>query len=205
MSKSVITSRRYKDGYLITIGIRLTRLRLLDFAYALSFFVGAVAFGRMFFLRNNNAPGSAILTIFSISFLIGCYRFLNKAGEYERLFIDGKQLEIISTRLLGSVKRTFLLKDICNFEFIGPERFDVHPLAGNLIDYLGFETEQKVIADLHGEGNVSFLYQGERIRFGKNITSWEFGELEVLLYDITNNDFRYTDQYERDTFRNSES
>lgn len=32
---------------------------------------------------------------------------------------------------------------------------------------------------------------------GQNIYSWESNELEVLLYDVTGNDLRYTDETER--------
>ncbi|WP_217602470.1 hypothetical protein [Chitinophaga sp. GbtcB8] len=51
-----------------------------------------------------------------------------------------------------------------------------------------------MINDLHGDNRLAFDYNGKTITFGNNIYSWDFDELEVVLYDITGNDFRYDDE-----------
>jgi len=48
------------------------------------------------------------------------------------------------------------------------------------------------------EGRASFVYQGQQVRFGKELASWDFDELEVLFYDITGNEFLYTDKFEQE-------
>jgi hypothetical protein len=78
-----------------------------------------------------------------------------------------------------------------------------HPLAGETFDYLGFQTEQKVISEMHGDNRLAFDYENKTVTFGENIYSWEFDELQILLYDITGNDFRYDDEFEK-TFKPNE-
>ena len=52
-----------------------------------------------------------------------------------------------------------------------------HPLAGKSFDYLGFQTEQKVINEMYGDNRLAFDYNGRTISFGKNVYSWEFDEI----------------------------
>jgi hypothetical protein len=37
----------------------------------------------------------------------------------------------------------------------------------------------------------------------QNVFSWQFEELEILLYDVTGNDFRYDDDFKK-TFKSTE-
>lgn len=193
-----------EDGKLIRLSSPYTRTRALNFFYALNFLFVSVMFCYILFNRGN---GSVLLTLvsllFIVAFSIGFYRFINKATETEKLFINKQQLDLIVTSLLNVTKRSFLLSDISDFKFLEKERYEPHPLGGQSFDYLGFQTEQQVIQDLHSEGRVSFIYHGRQIRFGKELTSWEFNELEVLLYDLTGNDLRYTDEYEQEHFPKS--
>jgi hypothetical protein len=50
---------------------------------------------------------------------------------------------------------------------------------------------------MHGDNRLAFDYEGRIITFGQDVYSWEFEELEILLYDITGNDFRYDDEFEK--------
>ncbi len=50
---------------------------------------------------------------------------------------------------------------------------------------------------MHGDDRLAFGYNGKTITFGENIYSWDFEQLEILLYDITGNDFRYDDKFEK--------
>lgn len=75
-----------------------------------------------------------------------------------------------------------------------------HPLSGNIFDYLGFPTEQKVIDDMHGNNKIGFNYESKFITFGNDVRSWDYEKLELLLYEVTENDFRYDDEFEK-TFK----
>ena len=143
---------------------------------------------------------SIISLLAMVAFSIASYRFINKATETERLFINRERLDIINSSLLKVAIKSYLLNEISDFKFLEKDKYEPHPLKGETFDYMGFQTEQEVIQDLHNEGRASFHYRGRQVRFGKELVSWEFKELEVLLYELTKNDFRYTDKYEQENF-----
>ena len=62
-----------------------------------------------------------------------------------------------------------------------------------------------MIQNLNEDGRISFEYEGKLVTFGKDVTSWEFEEMEILFYDVTGNDFRYTDDYEKQHFSAAKS
>jgi hypothetical protein len=57
-----------------------------------------------------------------------------------------------------------------------------------------------MINELHGDNRLGFYYEGKLVTFGEELYSWDFEKLEVLLYDITGNDFRYNDEFEKTHF-----
>ncbi len=178
-----------------------SKARILDFFYAFNFLAGTIGFSYLLLTTWNDSFMASIIALLGIvAFAIASYRFINKATEMEKLFINPQRLDIVNSSLFKVSKKSFLLADISDFKFLEKERYEPHPLKGETFDYLGFQAEQEVIQDLHSEGKVSFLYNGKQIRFGKDLASWEFNDLEVLLYDLTGNDFRYTDKYEQETF-----
>lgn len=190
----------YKDGKLVRLSTN-GRIRILNSFYALNFFAGAIAFALLFLFKwNESVAASTIAILGAIAFAIAFYRFINKATENEKIFVNKEKIELIDATLFNVNRRSFLNKDISDFKFLAAEKYETHPLKGETFDYLGFQTEQRVIQDLHSEGRASFIYQGRQVRFGKELASWEFSELEILLYDITGNDFRYTDKYEHENF-----
>lgn len=202
--RTSIKVQDHHDGKLVFLAGPNSRLRVLNFFYAFNFFIGSVAFSYLLLTEWNKNLVVFILALFPIVVCsIAFYRFINKATETEKLFVNNQRLEIIVSSLFKTQKRSFLLTDISDFKFLEKERFEAHPLKGEAFDYMAFQTEQQVIQNLHSEGRVSFVCNGRQIRFGKELTSWEFNELEVLLYDITRNDFRYTDKYEQQNFSQS--
>ena len=200
--RAFIQAKEYRDGKLIRISTPFSsRTKLLDFFYAALFIIGAVGFVSLIATQWKDSIGATIIAILMIiACLVAFYRFINKATESEKLFVNQERLDIISSSLLKVDRKSFLVNEIHDFKFLEKERYEPHPLKGETFDYLGFQTEQQIIQDLHSEGRASFIYRGRQVRFGKELASWDFSELEVLLYEITGNDFRYTDQYEQQNF-----
>ena len=143
------------------------------------------------------------IAIASGIFLFAAYRFINKALQTEKLIINKNTLTIYRGGFLSSKKDIYDISQISNFRHLDKPQTTKHPLAGQSFDYLGFQTEQQVINEMHGDNRIAFDYNNRTIKFGENIYSWDFEKLEVLLYDITGNDFRYTDDFEK-TFKPSE-
>ena len=72
-----------------------------------------------------------------------------------------------------------------NFRHLEKSEISKHPLAGEQIDYLGFQTEQAVIDEMHGDKRLGFDYEGKKITFGENIYSWDFEKIIILIHEIT--------------------
>jgi hypothetical protein len=180
----------FDDGKIIKLSAPLgNRAKILDLFYALMFLAAAIIFGYMLFTQWNLSITSTIISGAAVvAFAIAFYRFFNKATETEKLFVRKNRLDIVNTGFLKMERKAFIVNEISNLKFNEKEKFEPHPLKGETFDYLGFQTDQQVIQDLYSEGRVSFNYRGSLYRFGKELASWEFNELEGLIYELTGND-----------------
>jgi hypothetical protein len=195
----------YEDGKIITFSKPMdSRAKILYAFYFLSFFAAAAIF-LYFLLTEKDLDIIALLVgIFGVAAcFIAAFRFVNKALMREELFINKKELQLINQSILLENIRSYDVTKISNFRHLSKPELTKHPLAGEAFDYLGFQTEQKVISEMHGDNRLAFDYETRTITFGENIYSWEFEELQILLYDVTGNDLRYNDEFEK-TFKPDE-
>lgn len=152
----------------------------------------------MFLTATDPPVGAVVVSVLaSIAFYLGSYRFINKALTSEKLFVNKEKLQLIKQGLFGSLVKTYHVSDISNFRHLKKPELSNHALAGQSFDYLGFQTEQKVISEMHGDNRIAFDWKGIPVVFGQDIYSWEFEALEMLLYNVTGNDLRYNDEFER--------
>ncbi|MCO5238396.1 MAG: hypothetical protein M9933_19225 [Chitinophagaceae bacterium] len=188
----------YKGGKLITLSRPFDdRSKVLFLIYFIAFFFG----GSIFFwtLLNEIMPGGITLFLFAIVviFYFAAYRFLKRTLMTEKLFVNSNDLSIIKKGIISKNIATFKISKISNFRHLDKPELTKHPLAGQTIDYLGFQTEQQVINEMHGDNRIAFDYEGRTISFGNNIYTWQFEELEILIYDVTKNDLRFNDETEK--------
>lgn len=87
----------------------------------------------------------------------------------EKLLINSNDLSIIKKGIISKSIATFQVSKISNFRHLNKPELTKHPLAGQTIDYLGFQTEQEVINEMHGDNRIAFDYEGKTISFGSNI------------------------------------
>lgn len=195
----------YEDGKLIILSSAFgSRGKALYFCYFLMFFISATAFLRLLLVNSFSPIAGAIVCILGLTaFYIAAYRFIRKSSMSERLFVNKQVLKIINKSIFGSLVKTYKIGDISNFRHLAKPELTNHPLSGQTFDYLGFQTEQRVINEMHGDNRLAFDWKGTTVIFGQDIYSWDFEALEVLLYDITGNDLRYEDEFEK-TFHPSE-
>ncbi|MFN4975974.1 MAG: hypothetical protein ACK5GV_12070 [Bacteroidota bacterium] len=194
-----MTVKDYKGGKIITLSKAFdTRAKLLNITYFLVFTVGACVFGVIgsSIVTSDIWFGMLAILVFTAYGIAG-YKFINKSFQSEKIIIDKTSLTIIKRGIFFAKKDTYENAYISNFTHLDKPKITKHALAGQTFDYLGFQTEQAVINEMHGDNRLSFDYKGKRITFGENIYTWDFEELEILLYDITGNDFRYTDDFEK--------
>jgi hypothetical protein len=186
----------FNDGKIIKLSAPLgNRAKILDLLYALMFLAAAIIFGYILFAQWNLSITTIISGLAVFAFGIAFYRFFNKATETEKLFVRKNRLDIVNTGFLKIERKSFIVNEISNLKFNEKEKFEPHPLKGETFDYLGFQTDQQVIQDLHSEGRVSFNYRGSLYRFGKELASWEFNELEGLIYELTGNDLSHAKEF----------
>ncbi len=188
----------YKDGKLILLNKRFgDRSKILYLFYFVSFFFAGTIF---LWVILNEIMGAGLM-LFVLFFVAVCYiaayRFLHKTLMSEKIYVTNKEFKLIKTGVLKNNQTSFNISRISNFRHLGKPELTKHPLAGQTFDYLGFQTEQQVINEMHGDNRIAFDYDGELISFGQDIYSWEFEELEILLYDITKRDFRYDAETEK--------
>lgn len=194
------------EGKIITLSTALdNRSKLLNAFYFICFFFAAIGFVSLVL-----HTGKTVLAIIFGCIIIGvfaiiAFRFINKALQSEKLIVKIESLTIRRKGFFTLKETVYNTAHISGFRFVEKQPTSPHQLAGNTFDYLGFQTEQQLISELHGDNKIAFNYEGRIISFGENIYSWDFDQLEVILYDITGNDFRYDDAFEKNFFEEKDS
>ena len=120
------------------------------------------------------------------AYLIAGYRFASKASRMETLLVTSNSVELIEMGWFHKKKKKFDIKKISNLRFVEKPVLSPHPLAGLTFDYLGFQTTQQVINEMYGDNRIAFDYNGTTISFGKNLYSWDYEDLFLTIYPITN-------------------
>ena len=181
-----------KDGKLISLSKAFdSRAKTLYTIYALFFFICAIYFIRLLLL-SNNAPVPALIigSLGAVVFYIVAYRFINKALMSEKLFVNKQVVHLIKQSMFGSLVKIYNVSDISNFRLLEKPKLTDHPLAGRTFDYMGFQTEQKVISEMHGDNRLAFDWKGITVVFGQDVYSWDFEALQNILLEITGSDFK---------------
>lgn len=122
--------------------------------------------------------------------MIGGYRFLRRATWKEILMIDKDHLIVKKGSLVGMKTFDFPISELSRFRFLSKQDLTPHPLAGQSMDYLGFDTEQKLVNEVHGDDLMAFDYRGKYFSFGQNTASWEYDEIADLVMQVSGRDIR---------------
>lgn len=122
--------------------------------------------------------------------IIGGYRFLRRATWKEILIIDTEHLIVRKGSLLGMKNFDFPISALSRFRFLSKPDLTPHPLAGQSMDYMGFDTEQKLVNEVHGDDLMAFDYRGKAFSFGQNTASWEYDEIADLVMQVSGRDIR---------------
>jgi len=186
-----------RDGKLITLSRALDeRGKYLYLIYSIMFLIAGILLGVALIYASYSLGAMLFTFIGFMASTIAGVRFGSRAFASEKIFVNKQTLEIIKISLLKNERKVYEISKISNFRHLQKPELTDHPLAGNSFDYLGFQTEQKVISEMHGDKSIAFDYEGKVITFGTDIYSWQFDELEMLLHDFSGNDLRYADKDE---------
>jgi hypothetical protein len=182
----------YQNGKIIYLESPFdNRAKFLNIIYFLCFTAVGIFFIYMPMQGNSLTIGLfTFIVIVSGIYLFGAYRFINKALKSEKLILNKETLTICRSELFSSKKVLYEINKISNFRHLDKPQVTKHPLAGNTFDYLGFQTGQEVINEVHGDNRLAFDYNNKTIKFGENIYSWDFEELEATFNQITGRGFK---------------
>jgi hypothetical protein len=193
-----MTVKDHKGGKLLILSKPFdSRVKALEASYGLIFFIGFCAALLVLIISNLDALGSLFLVAAIIIQFMIFKKFANTAFLSERIFITRTELSLIKKKLFSSEQVSYEINRISHLRYLGKPELTRHPLAGDNFDYLGFQTEQQLINEVHGDNKLSFRYDGKTVTFGNNIYSWDFDQIEALLYDVTGNDLRYENSVEK--------
>jgi len=183
----------HPNGKIATLSKSLdTRPKMLHLVYFTVFFLFGLLFFRMAWISeriDNTIQLILALLVPAFLFLLA-YRFANKAVQTEKLIVSKDNLTLVKAGLFTSQKRSYDVKHIENFRHLAAVTVSKHPLAGDSFDYTGFQAREQLANSVHQDNRLAFDFKGSIIRFGENIYSYEFEDLQVILYEITGNDFR---------------
>lgn len=167
-----------------------TRDKVLYIIYAVSFLFSACIFLWVFLYESLGLIPSLILLCSLAVFTVAFYRFAKRATSYEELYIDSKQLKIIRGSYFGSTKVAIELDRILGIDHLDKPDLTDHPLKGASFDYLGFQTEQKVISEMHGDNRIRVQYDDNEYYFGTDVYSWEFDQIRDIIDGVRGSDFK---------------
>jgi hypothetical protein len=157
--------------------------KILYLIYSIAFFFFTGILLRSFLYEDVQLAGLIFLIIASVISGMAAYRFMHAATATEMLHVYGDSIAIINKSLFRERVQRFELDKIHNFRHLPKPDLTDHPLKGQTFDYLGFQTEQKVINEMHGDNRIAFEYEGKTLLFGKEIYSWDFREMELLIFN----------------------
>jgi hypothetical protein len=144
------------------------------------FFSGYYFVFRVLYGQDNSTASTIFGTLFAIAMYIASFRFFNKAVLLEKLEVNAREIRWVKKGLLKSKTVFFDIKEISDFRFIEKKTIAPHPLAGQSMDYLGFQTTDKMINQLGDDNQIAFDYKGQTISLTADIYSYEFDEIKSV-------------------------
>ena len=123
----------------------------------------------------------AIIVIGAIVF----WRYFSRISRVERMFVTKDEITITKAVLNKIQETSYEVNKIHDFNYLGKAKKTDHPLKGNSFDYLGFETQELVIAEVNNDGNLSFSYEDKLVSFGRDVYSWDAEKLNDILLKVT--------------------
>jgi hypothetical protein len=130
-----------------------------------------------------------ILAIIFVYFLVS-FSFLKQIFRSEKMILGSTYLILEQGGLFVKSSEYFELEKIDQINFSDKEfKLADHPLKSEHIDYFGFETQDKVIANAHKNDKLQFQYEGQMISFGKDIFSWDY---EIILKEFITRKMKLT-------------
>ncbi|MGF6848230.1 hypothetical protein QFZ51_003465 [Chitinophaga sp. W3I9] len=165
-----------------------TRSKMLYLFYFIVLFTLGTFMLRVVLTNSDKIVALIVGGLFMLLTYAGAYQFANKIVMTEQILVTRESLHLIRKGIFRSAIQVFDIQKISSFRHLAKPTLTRHTLAGGEFDYLGFQTGQQVINDMHGDNQLAFDFEGRTIKFGNNIPSWDFEALESIFLNLTGKD-----------------
>jgi len=108
-------------------------------------------------------------------------RFLQRMAFREQVVMDATHVTLVQKDFFRHRTQSYDRRCMGPLRYIGRDAKTKHPLSGHHFDYFGFETHERLVQALHGEGSLYFEYKGYPVRFGRGMYSWHAEELVRMM------------------------
>ena len=114
-------------------------------------------------------------------YLFASYRFISRMFTTEKLLLKPNYLQIITRSPFSYKVNEYDWEYIGPLHYVGEQRKTDHPLRSGVYDLFGFDGHEKLMQNLHKQGNLFFNYGGFSVRFGKGVYSWNAEEVVNMM------------------------
>lgn len=119
----------------------------------------------------------ALIMIVALLFLYISKNYLNNLFLKEFIVIEGNSLKILIKKIEKTNTYEFNLNDIVFFGHAGSRKYTEHPMTNHVVDFTGLGTVERELQYLIDEGTIEIETEHKKLRFGKNMTSWDTEEI----------------------------
>lgn len=159
------------------IEIKNENKSILKFGFGLTAFFSFFAL-LMFILLGilyfKNEPFTSII-YFGIAtfFFVVARNYIANTFYQEYIILNNEKIKIVYKSFGKFRENEFELKKVKYIKFVDSENFTKHPLNSETLDYTGFGVAEKEMQKIISDGNIEIAIAEVKLRFGKEIPSWE--------------------------------
>jgi hypothetical protein len=159
-------------------GFRIRALYLVEFmvtsGMATLFLLQGLSFG--------NAPLRLIAGIGAASlYILAAHRLLSRLFFRETVKLDNLSITFVRRTLLSKHVHRYFWWQTGMLHYEGQKEKTDHPLKGGCYDYFGFETQERLVQNLHNPGNLYFDTPEGRVYFAAGVYSWDAEEMVQMM------------------------
>lgn len=180
--KNKISYQWGAEHMVVTIGnqtpLRIKMLFWAEFLFTCSMVTVLLAFSLP---AHNNLENILFVSGSAVVYMLAGYRFLSRLFFREMLLLDNEGFTMVQRNIFNQKSHNYQWKQLGTLHYCGmPSKTD-HPLKGKCYDYFGFETQERLIQNLHADGNLFFNHKGVAIKFAKGVYSWDAEEMVNMM------------------------
>jgi hypothetical protein len=170
------------DHLLVDLGNRIEpRIRIIYWIeFLITTGIATIFLLQSFSLSENRMHVLASLAVGFI-YLLAAYRFFSRMFYREQISVSDNHFTIIRKTLFRHSMISYDWERMGPLHYKGKEAKTDHPLKGKCFDYFGFDTQERLVQDLHHDGNLYFDYGNTAVRFARGIYSWHAEEIVRMI------------------------